>query len=239
MYNMDTKLPVMKWLKEIDTKVNTKILTFTMSSALFTSDGKTYAMGNNTLGYAVMDRNSVESNTQAVYLLPRKSKAHIATYAITDINFDRCLGIFASRRLIEANWINWQDEYMVPCESSEYYTQYINDAIVYSVFNNKSNMSSLRHMTEQGITQDIQNEFFWVSVKEIANLAGGLYSKDDINTAIEDDIEAFGKERFVYKKLQIVTLSPDAQAVLDKATELLKSSFKYRKQLTKHTQSII
>ena len=27
-----------------------------------------------------------------------------------------------------------------------------------------------------------------------------------------------------------MTLSPDAQAVLDKATELVKSSFKYRKQ---------
>lgn len=36
-------------------------------------------------------------------------------------------------------------------------------------------------------------------------------------------------ESFVYKKLQAITLSAEAQAVLDKANELLKKSMKYRK----------
>lgn len=35
-------------------------------------------------------------------------------------------------------------------------------------------------------------------------------------------------ECFVFKKLQTTTLSPEAQAVLDKANELVRKSFKYR-----------
>ena len=36
-------------------------------------------------------------------------------------------------------------------------------------------------------------------------------------------------ESFVYKKLQIIILNKEAQAILDKANELLKKSMKYRK----------
>ena len=42
---------------------------------------------------------------------------------------------------------------------------------------------------------------------------------------------------FVYKKLQEVTLSQDAQAVLDKAIQLVNDSFKYRKEFNeKHPE---
>lgn len=147
-------------------------------------------------------------------------------------NLDRVMSYFTARRIAATNasWINSKDEYMIPNTEDLRYNQWQNDSIIYSLFNNSSQQSSLRNIEYNGKSWNIQNEFFWMSVKEIANLAGGLYNKDDINTAIEDDIEAFGRERFIYKKLQTVTLSPDAQAVLDKATELLKSSFKYRKQ---------
>ena len=35
-------------------------------------------------------------------------------------------------------------------------------------------------------------------------------------------------ERFVYQKLQEIELSPEAQAVLDKANEIVKKTFQYR-----------
>ena len=181
----------------------------------------------------VADSTLVEKNTQFVMLIPRKLKGHLASFEITSENFERICSAFTARALISgayATWINGHDEYMVPNCTHSKYNQWLVDSIIYSVFNGKSNMSSIREINTPYADTSIQNEFFWMSVKDIEKLAGGEFSTADINTAIEDDIEVFGKERFVYKKLQTVTLSPDAQAVLDKATELVKSSFKYRKQ---------
>ena len=152
---------------------------------------------------------------------------------ITEETFNDMISVFSARRLISGahkTWLNDTDQYMIPDLDNEKYNQWLNDCIVLALFNSTSFQTSLRNVICQGKQWNIQNEFFWMSVKEIEKLAGGEYSTDDINTTIEDDIEAFGKERYVYKKLQEVTLSPDAQAVLDKATEIVKKSFKYRKQ---------
>ncbi len=220
------------YIKEVKIKTTNKRKTFTMSNALNITDGECSICDEN-IGYLVADSTLVEKNTQFVMLIPRKLKGHLASFEITPENFDRICSAFTARALISgayATWINGHDEYMIPNLTNQNYSQWLNDSVVYSVFNGKSNISSMRNLRTPYSDDNIQNEFFWMSVKDIADLAGGKYGTDDINTAIEDDIDSFGKERFVYKKLQTVTLSPDAQAVLDKATELLKSSFKYRKQ---------
>ena len=126
---------------------------------------------------------------------------------------------------------------MIPTVYHPSYNVWQSDCIIYSLFNTASNQSSIRNIKFGNKIVDIQNEFFWMSVKDIEDLAGGIYNKDDINTKIEDDIEKYGNERFVYKKLQEVTLSQDAQAVLDKAIQLVNDSFKYRKEFNeKHPE---
>lgn len=57
-------------------------------------------------------------------------------------------------------------------------------------------------------------------IEDLANENGldGLYN--DAHTS---------DERFMYKKLKETSLSPEAKAVLDKASELVRKSFKYRK----------
>lgn len=220
------------YIKEIKIKDTNKRKTFTMSNALSITNGECNICDEN-IGYMVADSTLVEKNTQFVMLIPRKLKGHLASFEITSENFERICSAFTARALISgayATWINGHDEYMVPNCTHSKYNQWLVDSIIYSVFNGKSNMSSIREINTPYADTSIQNEFFWMSVKDIEKLAGGEFSTADINTAIEDDIEVFGKERFVYKKLQTVTLSPDAQAVLDKATELVKSSFKYRKE---------
>ena len=95
----------------------------------------------------------------------------------------------------------------------------------------------MRNISYNEKTWNIQNEFFWMSVKDMGELATGTVLKDDFNEAVCDDIEKYGDNRFVYKKLQEVILSPDAQLVLDKATEIVKKSFKYRKDFNhKHPE---
>ena len=63
------------------------------------------------------------------------------------------------------------DEYLVPNESNEHYNEFVNDSIIYSLFQSKSNQSSLRNIDYKGKKYDIKNEFFWLSKKTIEDLA--------------------------------------------------------------------
>lgn len=232
MYNMDNQITLTDWIRR-NIKAYKAEDAPQMKSALNWSNE--HRLGNlvkGAYGYLVDSGNNVDENTSRVFWLTSCRGAGHGVSALNE-NFEDCCSAFSARKLISgeyATWINCKDEYMVPNTEHPLYEQWQSDCIVYSLFNTASNQSSLRNIEYNGKTWNIQNEFFWMSVKDIAELAGGKYSTDDINTAIEDDLETFGKERFVYKKLQTVTLSPDAQAVLDKATELVKSSFKYRKE---------
>ena len=61
-----------------------------------------------------------------------------------------------------------------------------------------------------------------MSKNEIMNLA----NENNFDYTYND--ARVSEERFVYKKLQEIKLSKEAQDVLDKAIELTKKSFKYR-----------
>ena len=134
---------------------------------------------------------------------------------ITQSNYEDCVSVLAARNLISTNWVIDKDEYMQPNENIPEYKQYIKDAIVYTIFGNQKS-----YRGENGYN----NEFFWMSKQEMLDLAEE-YNND---YTYEDALNS--EERFVYLKLQEIKndLSPEAKAVLDKATDLVKSSFKYR-----------
>ena len=142
-------------------------------------------------------------------------------------NFYKVSSLFSARKLIKPNWINQKDEYITPNENHEYYQQFTNDSIVYSLFNNSSQQSSLRQITYKEKLWDIKNEFFWMSKEEMLNLANENSYSDLYNDARTDSDRhvyklLFGEER-IYDKL-----SPDAKLVLDKATELVRESMSMR-----------
>ena len=231
--NKDKKALI--WIKDKE-KGETEIIPRFTNAINYVVD-KTYNRVKGSLATLITDMGIVESNMQRVAIMPSRSNANWTIIDITINNFDRVVSFFTARRLIQSNWINCKDEYMIPTVYHPSYNVWQSDCIIYSLFNTASNQSSIRNIKFGNKIVDIQNEFFWMSVKDIEDLAGGIYNKDDINTKIEDDIEKYGNERFVYKKLQEVTLSQDAQAVLDKAIQLVNDSFKYRKEFNeKHPE---
>lgn len=213
------------WVKEECKSYKEEFTQFTMSNAITITDGNC-GSAKSVLAWAMINQNIPESNLQFVMILNSKLKGHISAYPIMETSFDKIMVYYSARKLIIPNWINSKDEYMVPNTEHPLYEQWQSDCIVYSLFNTASNQSSLRNIEYNGKNWNIFNEFFWMSVKDIRTIAENTAGADKVY----DDLDMYGKERFVYKKLQTVTLSPDAQAVLDKATELVKSSFKYRKQ---------
>ena len=138
-------------------------------------------------------------------------------------NFWRCIAMFSARKLILGNWINDKDEYMVPNTEHPEYQQWLNDALVYSLFNTSSNQSSLRQVEYKGKKWDIVNHFFFMSLAEIEALA-----LQHNNNDVYNDCKSHPPDRFVYARLQQCQFSPDAEKVLDMARELVRKSFSLR-----------
>ena len=186
----------------------------------------------NTLGFLLFNSNNVMKNNQSVSFFSSCFSGGNG-FSIVKENFDRCIVSFASRRLITgkyANWINDKDEYLAPNESHEEYAQFTYDSLVYSLFDNKSNQSSLRNITYKDKNWDIKNEFFWMSKQQMVELADNNEYDELYRDARNES------NRYVYLKLfgegVYDLLSADAKEVLDMATELVKKSIKMRKLIS-------
>ena len=190
------------------------------SSGLTLSQNDTKVEENN-LGYMFNISNDVDKNLQNVSIFTGAfSSGHGIN--IHEENFDKCMLLFASRRNIIGTWITWTDQYLIPNTNHPEYNDYVNDCLIFSLFDSKSDQTSLRQIKYHNKLWDIKNEFFWMSKSEIESLANE-FSNDTCYSDVHTS-----EDRFVYKKLQEITLTPEAQAVLDKACDIVRKTFKYR-----------
>ena len=199
-------------IKEVGTKLLYNNDNHVFSVAKFVErNRKTNA---NVLAVLMCPGNDVQNNG-ATFINSNCSYNAGGSHFITESNYEDCVSVLAARNLISTNWVIDKDEYMQPNENAPEYKQYIKDAVVYTIFGNQKS-----YRGENGYN----NEFFWMSKQEMLDLA----EKYNNDYTYEDALNS--EERFVYLKLQEIKddLSLEAKAVLDKATELVKSSFKYR-----------
>lgn len=217
IYNLDNLVKANEWCR-ISKKSNVTVPN--MSNALNIKENN-YKIAEGFLGYMYNKSNNVDKNTQEVALFSTMfSDAHGIT--LFKDNFTKCTALFSARKLIEKNWVNSKDEYLAPNTEHPLWQEFENDSIVYSLFHSASNQSSLRQIEYKGKLWDIKNEFFWMSRKEMMSLAN-----ENGNDVCYQDANV-STDRYVYNLLQNITLSEEAQLVLDKACELVRKTFKYR-----------
>jgi hypothetical protein len=181
---------------------------------------------SNSFGFLSYEQNPVRGNGESVYIQSGVGHRNRGVY-INKTNLKKTLSVFAAKKLVEGNWINWYDEYTKPDVNNNLWSQYEIDSIIYGLFNSKSFQSSLRQITYKEKLWDIKNEFFWMSKNEMLELSNQNNYSDLYNDARTDSDRhvyklLFGEER-IYDKL-----SPDAKLVLDKATELVIKSMQMR-----------
>ena len=223
IYNINGETTASDWAKE-EIK---KLKTFdepNVSSAIKIRPSDSDTRGANfvgNFGYFLNAGNNVAMNAQKVGFFST-AYGNGNGHGFNETNFDKCTALFSARKLIVGNWINDKDEYLAPNTESEKWNEFVNDSIVYSLFHSSSNQSSLRQVEYKGKKWDIKNEFFFMSKGEIMELANEYHLDFTYNDA------KVSSERFVYNKLQGLELSAEAKAVLDKAIELTKKSFKVR-----------
>ena len=224
LYNLDDNCKSLKtWIKEPIAKVKT-VEKPTFSSGIVLKEGKNCKtkIAEKALGCYSNMGNNVMQNGQKVSLFSTCDSTNANGLSILPENFERVVTAFSARRLIECVWHINTDEYFAPNEQHTMWGEYINDSIVYSLFELKSNQSSLRNIEYKGKKWNIKNEFFFMSKQRIMELA-------DANNYAETYADArTDSERYVYQQLQKVELSAEAKAVLEKAIELTEKTFKYR-----------
>lgn len=175
------------------------------------------------LGYMNNGGNNTYQNATKVGLYS-SAYANAHGFSIQPSNFFRAMALFCARKAVQPDWINCKDEYLVPNVEHPDYHQWNNDAVVYALFNVSSNQSSLRNVEYKGKKWDIQNQFFFMSNKEMAELANEHGFVEMYN-----DAKTFNQESYVFKLLETMELSADARAVLTAARELVRKTMAMRK----------
>jgi len=199
-----------------------------LTSALITTNKNKKVDLNFYLGGYCELSNSVYQNSQGVIIgTGVMTLGYTTSVPIYPENFLHISGMFTAKKTIQQDWLNDKDEYMKPNEELSSYDNYTFDSIVYTIFNNASLQSSLRQIEYKDQLWDTKNEFFWMSLdkmKELADQNGYDELYNDARTSSDRYVHKllFGEER-IYDKL-----SPDAKAVLDKAIELVEKSMELR-----------
>lgn len=174
------------------------------------------------IGCFLSNSNNVDENTMCVAIFSGAITKN-AGLSIIPENFRKVVALFAARKTIIPTWINCKDEYLVPNTEHPDYEQWNNDCIIYSLFNNSSQQSSLRNIDYKDKKWDIINNFFFMSNEEMRELANSHNYKE-----MYQDTKAFNEDRYVYNLLSELTVSSDAKKVLDMAITLVKKSMEDR-----------
>ena len=212
------------WVREVKTGRDLDVPKLT--SPMGVVDKGTSKIDKDYIGFMLWNSNAPRENGTKVSLFSSMYSTGQGM-SVTKKNLDRVSVSFSARKIIKSDWLNDKDEYLVPNEGHEQFEQFKYDSLVYSLFHIHSFQSSLRQITYKNKLWDIKNEFFWISVdrmKQLADQNGYDELYNDARTASDRHVYnlLFGEER-IYDRL-----SPDAKAVLDKATELVEKSMKMR-----------
>lgn len=228
---------ISNWLKEIELSKEPS------TQNILTKNGFDIPTSNSTLcklqkgwiGYAHNNGNNIQFSEKYIGLYSLGfSSAHGRD--ITKDNFTRIAVTFSIRRSVQEQiakqkllWVRDKDIFTRPSE--DLLTQeFINDCVIYSLFDRQSNQTSLRDYEYNDKTYQVYNEFFPYSRDFIKELAVKHH-----NMAIQIDLDNDNrKQRFVYEWLQDKELSQEAQDLYDYVKELIKDSFKDR-----HTHNVI
>lgn len=225
IYNLDGRMTATVWAKEQIKKLKT-FDEPNLSSGIKVRPSNSDTRGTNfigNIGYFLNAGNNVDKNVQSVALFT-SAYGNGHGHGINADNFERVVTLFSARRLVSCNWQNWADEYIAPNTGHEKWSEFVADSVVYSLFESKSNQSSLRNVEYKGKQWNIKNEFFWMPTAKMQELANNNRYDEMYQDAQGVD------DRFVCKWLNEhkAEISTESQEVLDYATTLVEQSMKYR-----------
>ncbi len=193
-----------------------------MSSAINVKQTGRCVVTKDALGYFVTNSNNVDSSVMSVALFS-SAYSRPCGYSITESNFTRCVALFSARKLVTRNWINSKDEFFAPDENSGFYDEFVKNSIVYSLFHQACNFTSLRNVEYKGMKWDICNNFFWMPKDEIMEMS----EKNGMTKTYEEC--RISDDRYLFIKTKDIVFPEESRIVIEKANNIVRNTFRYRK----------
>jgi len=236
----------MWWKEKYDKKQMVDCLPLSNAMTVDERGGKSILrqLPKGAIGYFASGSPTIKENNQQVYILSSaRGNKHgaplVRTRVLSGPNHWSMLKAFAAffvrRAVTPGPSLMWKVGHVVNrhpkvrFDSTEFIKWAVNCA-VFACFDGKSSQAATRNVKYRNATYDMHNEFFFLSVEEMRELA-----KRHEFGELADDIEFHGDERFLYKFLRDnkEELLPEARAVLEAAKKLWHSTFPLRKE-TQH-----
>ena len=202
-----------------------------LSSAMKESKGKRPSgkLLKGSLGYMVSNSNNIGEGTYngGVWVVSGSAyKGH--GFNVVPQNFDRAVVNFAARRSIDPTWYNAQDNYHFPNMNSSLYEEYVNDALVFSLFDNQSYQAAYRHKgwSNGNIPDKWENQWFWLTKDQVIEMIQNSPELNDMMKDVKTD-----SDRFVAKQIQERSFSEEATKVLEAVNHVWKDTLKARATL--------
>lgn len=173
--------------------------------------GKIYndTLAKGALGYLVSAGNDVQNSAGKVALY---SGAERIGWSVTPDNFLESMVVMACRKLVKPTWLNDRDEFNIPLLDHPAYPQFALDCVICALFHGANYSSSLDPVEYKGQKFELFNQFFWMDPKKFDKIAG--MPPKTVAAALK------AKTPFVVDWMKDKQFSPDAQDVLDAATEM-------------------
>ncbi|MFA5132703.1 MAG: hypothetical protein WC444_05280 [Candidatus Paceibacterota bacterium] len=152
------KDPLNKW---INRPKNTVVRPPMKSALNVVEKGRLNRLSEDAIGYLLANANEVQHRDFTEILSGPYANSN--GWSITPENFEQSMTVFTIRRLTKGRWLNNKDQYNTPDTTHPEYRQFAVDAVIWSLFHNSNQSSSLGGVQYNGNSYDIKNEFFWVN----------------------------------------------------------------------------
>jgi hypothetical protein len=108
--------------------------------------------------------NNLTDSAEGVFLLSGKPTHKGRCHAdCLPSNWERCVGLYSARKLVQGTWVTDKDEYLAPNTELPGYPQWLRDCHVYVLLHPSNNCVSMRQVPYKGLTWDVKNHWFWKS----------------------------------------------------------------------------
>lgn len=224
VYNDELLRPWVREEERVYEKMEDEIPLHT--DAFTTGGGKesTETMYEGSIGSMFFNGNRISHNSKYVCVYSVKAKRR-PCFDVVEDNFDRSVVAYAARRVITNHWLTHTENYKKPNTTKEGYDEFVNDSLVYTLFDTKSYQASYRNYeryTNCNRPGRWVNQWFWMDIETVRRYA------DELNVRFIYDDTRGDTNRYVAQQIQQRSFSPEAQRVLDLATELWVDTLKGR-----------
>lgn len=136
-------------------------------------------------------------------------------FTVIPENFEKAMMLYAVKRISRPTWLNDRDQFLIPKKEPNF--EFCSDCVVWSLFSDSNQTTSMTNIQYSGNSYNITNHFFPFLVSEVKN-----WKITDADFAQQTQR---ADDKFVSKWISEKSLSGEANDVLEKARSVYQAFY--------------